>query len=291
MRELIVVDDRSGDAHRGHRPRARGAGGRGSERADWVGKPWALQQGLEAATGDVVVSLDADTRPRSGLVGALAEALDDADLVTASARFVCDGPRAAVDSAMLASARCTATGRRRTRRRARPDRRQRPGHGRAARAAAGRRRTPRPRAHMTHDAALARALAGGLAHRVRRRDRAGRRADVRVGAQTWREWGRSMALPDVTSPRVAGGRPRGRVARDGAAGHPAGRRSPARLDLALLASGWPCSGRCRAHTRGAARLLALAAGGPGRGPAHPVGAAPGADVARTGTSAARTARR
>ena len=58
----------------------------------WVGKPWALQQGLEAATGDVVVSLDADTRPRRGLAGALAAALLDADFVTAGARFACEGP-------------------------------------------------------------------------------------------------------------------------------------------------------------------------------------------------------
>ena len=88
--EVIVVDDCSED-RTAELARAHGARVvRGSERSGWVGKPWALQQGLEAASGEIVVSLDADTRPRPGLVGALAAALDEADLVTASARFVCD---------------------------------------------------------------------------------------------------------------------------------------------------------------------------------------------------------
>ena len=88
---MIVVDDGSTD---GTADVARAHGARvvaGRELPPgWVGKPWALQQGLEAASGDVVVSLDADTRPRPGLVGALAGALRDADFVTAGARFVCD---------------------------------------------------------------------------------------------------------------------------------------------------------------------------------------------------------
>src|SRR3712207_1761493 len=57
----------------------------------WVGKPWALQQGLEAASGDVVVTLDADTRPAAGLFGALAAVLErDADFVSVGPRFVCE---------------------------------------------------------------------------------------------------------------------------------------------------------------------------------------------------------
>src|ERR687893_289720 len=89
--ELIVVDDgsrdRTADVARAHGARVIA----GAEPpAGWIGKPWALQQGLEAASGDVVVSLDADTRPRAGLVGALAAALRDGDFVTASARFVCE---------------------------------------------------------------------------------------------------------------------------------------------------------------------------------------------------------
>lgn len=80
--EVIVVDDCSSD---GTADVARAHGARviaGREPpAEWVGKPWALQQGLEAAQGEIVVSVDADTRPRRGLVGALAAALADADLV------------------------------------------------------------------------------------------------------------------------------------------------------------------------------------------------------------------
>ena len=62
--EVIVVDDESADATAGL---AAGAGasvvtGRPLP-AGWVGKAWALQQGLDAAVGDWVVTLDADTRP------------------------------------------------------------------------------------------------------------------------------------------------------------------------------------------------------------------------------------
>jgi dolichol-phosphate mannosyltransferase len=56
----------------------------------WAGKVWALEQGLRAATGDYVVFLDADTRPKPGLIGALIEAAGRADLVSAGPRFVCD---------------------------------------------------------------------------------------------------------------------------------------------------------------------------------------------------------
>jgi dolichol-phosphate mannosyltransferase len=200
--EVIVVDDGSRDRTA---QVAREHGARvipGVERPGWVGKPWALQQGLEAAAGEIVVSLDADTRPRPGLAGALAEALDDADLVTASARFDCAtagerllhpsmlaslvyryGPSDA--DAPVAPARVVSNGQ------VTAVRREQllaaGGYGPAAE-------------HMTDDAALARALArtgwrvkfvdGTALVEVRMHDSA---------SETWREWGRSIALADVTS--------------------------------------------------------------------------------------------
>jgi dolichol-phosphate mannosyltransferase len=204
--ELIVVDDGSSDATAAiaHAHGARVLDGAPLP-AGWVGKPWALQQGLEAASGDVVVSLDADTRPRPGLVRALAGALEDADLVTAGCRFACDtagerwlhpaflatlvyrfGPSDAAGppprpGRLLANGQCTAV--RRT----------------ALLAAGG---YALAAGHMTDDAALARGLAA-RGWRVRFRDGADLiTVDMHQSArEVWREWGRSIALPDVTSAR------------------------------------------------------------------------------------------
>ncbi|HEY8581578.1 MAG TPA: glycosyltransferase family 2 protein [Capillimicrobium sp.] len=93
LAELLVVDDRSTDATADV---ARAGGARvvdGRPLPDgWAGKAWALQQGLEAATGDWVVFLDADTRPKPGLVPALVELAGRFDLLTAGPRFVCESP-------------------------------------------------------------------------------------------------------------------------------------------------------------------------------------------------------
>lgn len=74
--EVLVVDDRSSD---GTADVARSHGAEVVEGAElprgWVGKPWALQQGLVAARGEIVVFLDADVRPDPGLPAAVAELL------------------------------------------------------------------------------------------------------------------------------------------------------------------------------------------------------------------------
>nr|MBA3746837.1 glycosyltransferase [Solirubrobacterales bacterium] len=90
--QLLVVDDRSSDAT-ADVARAGGAtviAGKPLP-TDRKGKAHALQQGLDHATGDVVVFLDADARPRPGLVRELVRILDDVDLVTAGPRFHCAG--------------------------------------------------------------------------------------------------------------------------------------------------------------------------------------------------------
>jgi dolichol-phosphate mannosyltransferase len=202
--EVIVVDDGSRD---GTAALARSLGARvvaaGAPPVGWVGKPWALHRGLETATGTVVISLDADTRPRPGLARALVAALDDADFVSAGARFRCDGPgerwlhpallttliyrygppdttRSVAPARRLVNGQCTAV------------RRQQllaaGGYGPAA-------------GHLTDDAAQARAL-DRLGWRVAFRDGGDLiTVDMHDSAgELWREWGRSLALADVTAP-------------------------------------------------------------------------------------------
>ncbi|GAB2952426.1 glycosyltransferase [Nonomuraea fastidiosa] len=230
--EVIVVDDGSRD---GTANVAAALGAKvisGAPLPDgWVGKQWALRQGVGAATGEVVVTLDADARPEPGLFGALAAALERYDLVSAAPRFACDGPlEQALHAAMLATLvyrfgpagppvpppphRVVANGQCMAFRReqlARVD-------GFAL-----------VRDRMTDDVALARCLAG-RGWSVGFLD-AGSLLEVDMHdsvAELWREWGRSLPLRDVTGPgwqaadlaviwltcalpalRVAAGRPTG----------------------------------------------------------------------------------
>ena len=90
--EVIVVDDESTDATAAV---AAAAGARVVTGAPlpphWAGKAWALQQGVEAATGDWVVTLDADTRPSPDLPRALVTraVADDLEFVSVGGRFEC----------------------------------------------------------------------------------------------------------------------------------------------------------------------------------------------------------
>ena len=205
--EVIVVDDRSADDTAAV---ARAGGARvvaGGEPPDgWVGKPWALQQGLEAAAGEVVVTLDADTRPRPGLVRAVVAQLErDEDLVSAGVRFLVPGAGERLLHPALLATLVYRYG---------PIGVDEEGPARANRVLANGqcmafRRAPfrtaggfAPAArHLTDDVALARAYVG-RGWRLRFVDCADL-LEVRMYdglADTWRGWGRSIALADVTPP-------------------------------------------------------------------------------------------
>ena len=169
----------------------------------FIGKPWALQRGAEAAAGEWLVTLDADTRPRTGLARALVDELAEADLVTAGTRFVCDtagerllhpamlatlvyrfGPVGAEDAAgptrAVGNGQCLAM-------RREPFLR-----------AGGFDRAP---GYMTDEIALIRSLAAD-GWRVRFLDGADLiSVDMHAsGREVWREWGRSLSMADVTPP-------------------------------------------------------------------------------------------
>lgn len=206
VHEMLVVDDHSTDATAAL---ATELGARVLTLPPlppgWVGKPWALQHGLEQATGDLVVALDADVRPDPGLVRALAGALaerPERTLLTGTVRFACDTPgERALHPAFLASlvyrfgpgdvdgfqprpSRAVANG-------------QCLAARRAALLAAGGFTLAAP--YMTDDCALARALRrrGWCLHTVDAAELLEVRMYDSVG-ETWTGWSRSLMAPDVT---------------------------------------------------------------------------------------------
>lgn len=204
--EVIVVDDESTD---GTAAVAARAGARVIPGLPlppgWVGKQWALQQGLEVASGEYVLTLDADARPRPGLAAALVTAAAGGpfDLVSAGPRFVCDSvAEQGLHAAMLATLvyRFGPIG---------PNRQPRPhrvvvnGQCLLARRAglAGAGGFAPVRGHLTDDIALARDLArrGWRIGFLDGRDLL--EVDMHASAaEVWREWGRSLPMTDVTSP-------------------------------------------------------------------------------------------
>ena len=203
--EVLVVDDESSDDTPELAARLGATVVTGAPLpAGWVGKPWALDQGVRAARGEWVVTMDADVEPARGLPGALVERAtrDGLDLPSVAGRFACPtpalrwlhpallttlvyrfGPAGAINaprpSRVVANGQCTAF-----RRQALLD-------------AGGYREVA---AHLTDDIALARHLAargwraalldGTSTLRVRMHDDA---------SDAWRHWGRSLPMPDVTA--------------------------------------------------------------------------------------------
>ncbi|HEV3000770.1 MAG TPA: glycosyltransferase family 2 protein [Solirubrobacteraceae bacterium] len=199
--EVIVVDDESSD-RTAEVARSFGASVvRGVPRpAGWAGKAWALEQGLRAARGDWVVFLDADVRPRRGLIRALVEAASGVDLLSVGPRFVCEtfGERL-LHPSFLASIvyrvgpadvpglrRVVANGQCMVARRS------------ALVRAGG---WGRVRSYMTDDVALAQALVREDGWRLRFADGADV-LEVRMyesARETWHGWGRSIIDPDVNT--------------------------------------------------------------------------------------------
>jgi dolichol-phosphate mannosyltransferase len=206
VHEVLVVDDESRDATAAvaDAAGARVVTGRPPP-PGWAGKAWALQQGLDEATGEWIVFLDADARPAPELPAALvaraeADGLEVAcasgcfELPSAGARWLHPAllttlvyrfpPPGARDQGpvgrRLGNGQCLAV------------------RAVTLRAAGG----FRPVAHHTvEDVALVRMLAtAGFA--VASLD-AGRLLTVRAyesAGDAWRNWGRSLALPGVDGP-------------------------------------------------------------------------------------------
>ena len=203
--EVLVVDDESADrtAEIAASYGARVVPGAPLPEG-WTGKVWALEQGLRAATGDVVVFLDADTRPKPGLIPALVEAASRSDLVSAGPRFVCEhaGERLLHPSFLATIVYRTGPpgveGWQPSRRRAVINGQCVVVRREKLLAAGG---WGLVRNKMTEDVAIARALrARGWTIGF---ENAGGLLDVRMyesAGETWEGWGRSLMAPDVNAP-------------------------------------------------------------------------------------------
>jgi dolichol-phosphate mannosyltransferase len=178
--------------------------------AGWAGKAWALQQGFDAARTEWVVCLDADTVCHPALpTAAVAWARrHDADLVTVGGRFVCDSPGERWLHPSMLTSLVVRLGPPTGVQRGRPSRAMANGQCMVLRrdvavGATGAPAWSEVRGHLIEDVAYARALAA--AGRTVAFVDGSALLDVRmydgVGA-TWRGWGRSLALAEVT-PRAS----------------------------------------------------------------------------------------
>jgi dolichol-phosphate mannosyltransferase len=209
-RDVLVVDDRStdGTAALAARLGARVVPGAPLP-AGWRGKTWALQQGLEASTGEWVVFLDADTRPRPGLVPAVVAGAGEYDVLSVGARFRCDGAAERLLHPAMAVTLPLRFGPGDV-----PGWQPRPGRAIANGQCVVVRREAflraggwaRVRGQLTEDVALARAVrhGGGTVGFADGADL----LDVRMygsAAETWRGWGRSLMATDATTPAAQAG--------------------------------------------------------------------------------------
>jgi len=171
----------------------------------WVGKPWALKQGVDAATHDVVVCLDADVRPKRGLLGALTRELAGADFITCAPRFLCEAPAERFLQASMLASLVYRFG---------PGDVEDPGRMVANGQCTVTRRSwflaqggyEQSIGHMTDDIALARTMVEA-GHRVGFRDAADL-LDVKMYdsvGEIWREWGRSLGAVDTMGRRELAG--------------------------------------------------------------------------------------
>lgn len=90
VHEVIVIDDQSSDDTAMIAESYGATVVHGAPLPDgWVGKIWALQQGITAASGEVIMTLDADARPHPSLPMSAADVLlnSGAALSTVSPRF------------------------------------------------------------------------------------------------------------------------------------------------------------------------------------------------------------
>lgn len=201
---VIVVDDESADGTAAVAEAAGAAVIAGLPLpAGWVGKPWALQQGLEVAGSRWVAFLDADTVPSPGLLRRLTDlAGGEHTLLTAGAAFVCESAGQRVLHPAMLTTLVYRFGPAGQQRRRRPSRAIANGQcvvvDRQALLDAG---GFHPiRGHLTDDIALARHLA---AHgwRVELVD-ATAAITVRMhedARETWTNWGRSLPMADTTT--------------------------------------------------------------------------------------------
>lgn len=201
--EVIVVDDCSTDATAASAVAAGATVLAGREPpAGWAGKAWALQQGIEAATGDWIVTLDADARPDPRLPAAAVDRAvsDGCDLLTVAGRFECPTAGLAVMHPAMLTTLVYRFG---------------PGDSIPApgRPLANGQCMVMPRAgfrasgalaavagEVVEDVALARRIAAG-GGRVAMVDGGGL-LTVRMyedAVDAWRNWGRSLSLPGVDS--------------------------------------------------------------------------------------------